>query len=98
MPHLREKRDLFNRLGEFVLWDFGLALEDSEGLRNPLETEKVVSTRALVPDSQFPERYLFAATSILRTGRSATPFTITGFSVVSCQKPMHFSQGMYVLV
>jgi hypothetical protein len=44
LRHFREKSDLFDRLGEFVLWDLGFALEDGEGLGNPFETEKVVST------------------------------------------------------
>jgi hypothetical protein len=48
LRYFREKRDLLNGLGEFVLWDFGFALEDGEGLCNPFETEKVVSTHSLV--------------------------------------------------
>jgi hypothetical protein len=49
LRHFREKRDLFNRLGEFVLWDFGFALKDGKGLHNPFETKEVVSTHSLVP-------------------------------------------------
>jgi hypothetical protein len=49
LRHFREKSDLFNRLGEFVLWDLAFALEDGEGLGNPFKTEKVVSKHSLVP-------------------------------------------------
>ena len=45
----REKSDLLDGLGEFVLRDFGFALKDGEGQRNPFETKKVVSTHTSIP-------------------------------------------------
>jgi hypothetical protein len=56
-------------------------LENGECLSNPLETEHVVPKFPL-EHGQWGVSNLLAATSILSTGRSVTPFTMTGFSEV----------------
>ena len=80
--YLGEDGELFRGLCQFVLWNLGFALEDGEGLCNSLEAEQIVPAivSPLTPDVS--STHLFAATSILRTGRSATPFTTTGLADV----------------
>jgi len=81
--HLGEYGELFRGPCQFVLRNLGFALEDGEGLCNSLEAEHVVPAIISLLALDVTSSNLFAATSILRTGRSATPLArITGFADV----------------